>query len=124
MKFGGLSILTDNMDQIIQFYSKVFDVGIEPSDIHTVFQVGDLSIAIYAKAAAVRDMGFDFSQHNGSGTVTMDFEVDDVDAEYGRLRKMGVAFVNKPVTRTWGARSFQFRDPDGNIVTFRSWERQ
>jgi catechol 2,3-dioxygenase-like lactoylglutathione lyase family enzyme len=46
------------------------------------------------------------------------FEVEDVDAEYERLKALDVEFVMLPTTHPWGARSFWFRDPDGNIVDF------
>ena len=42
----------------------------------------------------------------------IEFEVDDVDALYGRLRKQGVKFIEKP-TNAWGEREARFLDPDG-----------
>ncbi len=48
------------------------------------------------------------------------FNVPDVDAEYKRLLLLGAEMLNEPTTHPWGARSFQFKDPDGNIVNFRS----
>ncbi len=44
--------------------------------------------------------------------VGIEFEVDDVDAFYGRLKKMGVKFIEKP-TNAWGEREARFVDPDG-----------
>ncbi len=44
--------------------------------------------------------------------VGIEFEVDDVDALYGRLRKLGVKFIEKP-TNAWGEREARFVDPDG-----------
>jgi catechol 2,3-dioxygenase-like lactoylglutathione lyase family enzyme len=52
------------------------------------------------------------------GSFTTMFEVEDVDAEYERLKALNVEFVMLPTTHPWGARSFWFRDPDGNIVDF------
>ena len=46
------------------------------------------------------------------------FNVDDVDAEYKRLLSQGAQMLNKPTTHPRGARSFQFKDPDGNILNF------
>ena len=48
------------------------------------------------------------------------FNIGDVDAEYNRLLPLGVEMLNKPTTHPWGARSVQFRDPDGNILNFRT----
>ena len=54
----------------------------------------------------------------GYGSYTIEFEVEDVDREFERLRSLGVEFVKEPTTQFWGRRSVWFRDPDGNIVNF------
>ena len=54
----------------------------------------------------------------GHGGFTLEFEVDDVDAEYERLKQKDVPIVKPPTTQPWGWRSVWFRDPDGNIVNF------
>ena len=48
--------------------------------------------------------------------VILDFLVDDVDAEYGRITALGVEWVMPPTTQPWGNRSMIFRDPAGNLV--------
>ncbi|MGN6793545.1 MAG: VOC family protein [Streptosporangiaceae bacterium] len=50
------------------------------------------------------------------GTLVLDFEVTDVDAEYPRVAALGVEWVMTPTTQPWGNRSMIFRDPDGNLV--------
>ena len=44
--------------------------------------------------------------------VGIEFEVDNVDSWYRRLRKLGVKFSDKP-KNAWGEREARFRDPDG-----------
>ena len=39
-------------------------------------------------------------------------EVDDIDAEHARLKKLGVA-VGELCNQPWGYRTFAFTDPDG-----------
>lgn len=119
MEFTGITLLTDDIKRLIHFYSNVFMTTIEENDVHSLFTIGGISIALYSKKAAEQDMEFDFHEYNGTGNVTLNFTVDDVDAEYERLLKQKVSFINRPVVRPWGAKSFQFRDPDGNILTFR-----
>jgi len=51
-------------------------------------------------------------------TAIIEFLVDDVDAEYDKLKQLVSDFVNKPTTMPWGNRSLLFRDPDGNLVNF------
>ena len=48
----------------------------------------------------------------GDQPVGIEFEVDDVDALYGKLKKLGVRFFEKP-TNAWGEREARFFDPDG-----------
>jgi len=43
--------------------------------------------------------------------VILDFLADDVDAEYERIRALGVVWVLPPTTQPWGNRSMIFRDP-------------
>ena len=49
-------------------------------------------------------------------TAIVEFRVDDVDAEFARLRDMIGEFVQEPTTMPWGNRSLLFRDPDGTLV--------
>jgi uncharacterized glyoxalase superfamily protein PhnB len=66
---------------------------------------------------------FHYVSAGGANNVIVGFNVDDVDAEYKRLLPLGVEMLNQPTTHPWAARSFQFKDPDGNILNFRSWPK-
>jgi catechol 2,3-dioxygenase-like lactoylglutathione lyase family enzyme len=50
------------------------------------------------------------------GQVQLHFEVDDVDAEYDRLRGEGLAFEGGPDDKPWGWRVASVRDPAGHTV--------
>ena len=50
------------------------------------------------------------------GSVIIEWQVDDVDAEYARLAPGTVDWVQTPTTMPWGNRSVLLRDPDGNLV--------
>ena len=54
----------------------------------------------------------------GQRALSIEFEVQDVDQEYVRLKSLNVKFVKEPTTQPWGRRSVWFRDPDGNLVNF------
>jgi predicted enzyme related to lactoylglutathione lyase len=49
-------------------------------------------------------------------SMILDFQVDDVDAEYERLKGDVGDWVQLPKTMPWGNRAMLFRDPDGNLV--------
>jgi catechol 2,3-dioxygenase-like lactoylglutathione lyase family enzyme len=48
--------------------------------------------------------------------VQLHFEVDDVDAEYERLRATSVSFDEAPEDKPWGWRVAALRDPAGHTV--------
>ena len=47
-------------------------------------------------------------------TLYVEVQVDDVNAEYERLKGLGVE-VSEPCDQHWGERNFSFRDPDGHM---------
>ena len=49
------------------------------------------------------------------------FVVDDVDAEYERLRRDGVAITTPVETEPWGERYFQVTDPNGVVIQLVEW---
>ncbi|MNN33303.1 Glyoxalase-like domain protein [compost metagenome] len=52
----------------------------------------------------------------GHGGCTIEVEVENVDEEYKRLKKLDVKFIKLPETYPWGRRSLWIQDTDGNIV--------
>ena len=49
---------------------------------------------------------------NGKGLI-LSFEVDDVDAEYARLKAAGLYIYQEMQDKPWGERSFVIDDPNG-----------
>lgn len=121
MNFTDICLITEDVKRLARFYEAVFQGKAEGDAVHSALPLPGMVLAIYSKRAAEQDMGFDFSRHWGTGGFTFGFDVADVDAESARMQKLGVEFVTSPTTWPWGARSFHFRDPDGNIVCFRTW---
>jgi catechol 2,3-dioxygenase-like lactoylglutathione lyase family enzyme len=119
MNFTGICLVTENVPRLVRFYTKILGCHAEGDDTHSEFTVGGLSLAIFTRQG-MEEMAPGSMQGAGCGNVTLGFEVDNVDAEYERLKALGVAFVKLPATYPWGARSVWFRDPDGNIIDFYS----
>jgi catechol 2,3-dioxygenase-like lactoylglutathione lyase family enzyme len=61
-----------------------------------------------------------FSVHEVTATVASEviiyFECGDLDAEYERLRALGVQFDSPPTDQRWLWREAYLRDPDGNVL--------
>jgi catechol 2,3-dioxygenase-like lactoylglutathione lyase family enzyme len=45
------------------------------------------------------------------------FAVDDIAAEYDKLRGKGVPFLGPPERMPWGGALAHFRDPESNVLT-------
>lgn len=120
MKFTDICIITNDVLKAAEFYETVFNVRAEGDNIHSFINAAGLGIAMYDRSEAEQVMGFDFS-HTGTGLITIGFDVDDVDAEYERIKALGIGGVTEPQVWPWGAKSFRFKDTDGNHIFFRSW---
>ncbi|OKP83684.1 hypothetical protein A3842_00280 [Paenibacillus sp. P3E] len=120
MLFSDVCLITEDVTTLTRFYEVVLHEKAVGDHIHSVIHTKGPGLAIYSKQAAESDMKFDFSRYWGSGNITLSFNVDDIDIEYERLKEFDVEFVTVPTTYPWGARSVHFRDPDGNIICFRS----
>jgi predicted enzyme related to lactoylglutathione lyase len=58
--------------------------------------------------------------HNADGLLLV-FVVDDVDAEYERIRSEGVEITTPIETEPWGERYFQVTDPCGVVLQLVQW---
>lgn len=117
MRFNGICLVTRDMERLRKFYEAVLQVGAEGDDTFTMLSTQGAALSIFTEEGMER-MAPDSMRDSGSGRYTLEFEVDDVDREFERLKALDVTFVKRPTTQTWGRRSVWFRDPDGNIINF------
>jgi predicted enzyme related to lactoylglutathione lyase len=117
MRFIGLCLITGDVPLLSEFYKKVLGVEGEGDSTHMELDAHGTSLAIFS-IEGMEQMAPGSMKDSGYGSFTINFEVEDVDTEYEKITKTGVSIVKPPQTHPWGARSFWFRDPDGNIVNF------
>lgn len=117
MKFTGICLITNNVPVLANFYTRVLGVKAEGDDVHVDLYTEGATISIFS-TEGMENMAPLSMKGAGYGSVTIGFEVKDVDAEYERLKTLDVQFVLLPTTHQWGNRSLWFRDPDGNIIDF------
>jgi len=115
MKFTDICFITDDVLQLRAFYEAVFGGKAEGDEVHTTLGVGGLHFTFMAE----KTEAFYYEYTGGVSNTILSFNVDDVDAEYRRLLSLGAEMLTQPTTHPWGARSFQCKDPDGNILNFR-----
>ena len=123
MLFTDITLITEDVLNLADFYEELFSISIEKNEVHTQFVIGSLRITLYSQRAAEYDMGFDFERYHGTGKMTIGFNLEEIDNEVLKLKELGVEFVAGPKTYPWGAKSVHFRDPDGNIICFRCWPK-
>ena len=109
MTLLGVCIYTDDAPRLAAFYETALEETPRREGTHYGFDRAQLAV-------------FD----PGDATVppvkcmSLMFAVPDLPAAYARLLRdiPGLAVESPPQRRPWGAYSFQFRDPDGNLLSF------
>ncbi|NLE78757.1 MAG: VOC family protein [Rhodococcus sp.] len=116
MKFVSTRIITADVEKAVAFYEMVTETsaiwGNElfaeiPTPVGTLAVGSDKTVALFGPGSA---------EPAANRTAIIEFLVDDVDAEYERLRGNIGEVVTEPTTMPWGNRALLFRDPDGNLI--------
>nr|WP_090280824.1 VOC family protein [Mycolicibacterium komanii]CRL77029.1 glyoxalase [Mycolicibacterium komanii] len=116
MKFLSVRITTSDVQRLVSFYETV--TGVDAMWANELFAeiatpVGALAIG---SDKTVPLFGVGSAKPAANLSAIVEFIVDDVDAEYDRLRGILEDVVTEPTTMPWGNRALLFRDPDGNLV--------
>lgn len=115
MKFASTRLVARDIQGMVAFYELV--TGREAQWLAPVFAeivTPGATLAI-GSAETVALMQPGSAEPGANHTAILEFMVEDVDAEYARL-KDSVALVHGPKTLPWGNRTVQFRDPEGTAV--------
>ncbi len=123
-KFTDICFITSDVLRLRTFYENLFGVKAEGDEIHSGLSIEGLTFVFDHVDIAEENPTFHYISAGGSNNMIVGFNVENVDAEYKRLLALGVEMLNEPTTHPWGARSFQFRDVDGNILNFRSFPKE
>lgn len=116
MKFISTRIITADVGRLVGFYEIVTGIsaiwGNElfaeiPTPIGTLAIGSEKTVPLFGEGSA---------EPAANRSAILEFIVEDVDAEYVRLREHVGEVVTVPTTMPWGNRALLFRDPDGNLV--------
>ncbi|SPM31103.1 VOC family protein [Mycobacterium terramassiliense] len=116
MKFVSTRIITADVNRLVDFYEMVTGVaavwGNElfaeiPTSVGTLAIGSDKTVPLFGAGSA---------EPAANRSAIVEFIVEDVDAEFERLRDRLAEVVTEPTTMPWGNRALLFRDPDGNLV--------
>jgi predicted enzyme related to lactoylglutathione lyase len=116
VKFASVRIITDDLDLLVGFYEQVTGVSAErPLPVFAELVLPGATLAIgHSDTVPLFSAGSAHAADNHSAII--EFQVDDVENEFERLKEFVTDWVQEPTTLPWGNRSILFRDPDGNLV--------
>jgi catechol 2,3-dioxygenase-like lactoylglutathione lyase family enzyme len=117
MRFYGICLVTRDVLRLRSFYEAILQVQAQGDDTFTMLLTSGAALSIFTEEGMER-MAPGSMKDSGGGRYTLEFEVEDVDKEFERLKALNIILVKPPTTQSWGRRSVWFRDPDGNIVNF------
>lgn len=116
MKLVSIRIITGDVKRLVGFYEMV--TGVSAIWGNELFAEIPTSVGVLAIGSdkTVPLFGQGCAEPAANRTAIIEFIVDDVDAEYERLRGHIFEVVTEPTTMPWGNRALLFRDPDGNLI--------
>jgi catechol 2,3-dioxygenase-like lactoylglutathione lyase family enzyme len=115
MDLASVRIITDNLDAMIGFYEDVTGTTAErPVPVFAELRFPSCTLALgHTSTTALFNNA---ARPARNETAIVEWVVDDVDAEYERLRPLVSDWEQEPTLMPWGNRSMLFRDPDGNLI--------
>ena len=115
MKFASTRLIAADIKALVGFYEKLTGrtaEWLEPAFAEIVTPAATLAIGSAETVALFKEGS---AEPAANRTAIMEFQVDDVEAEFARL-KDELEVVHEPKMMPWGNRAAQFRDPEGTLV--------
>ena len=118
-----VTLLVDDQDEALEFYTETLglvvrdDVAMEEEGMEGRWLTVSPSDREFPQIALTEADTAEKRERVGSQVadgVNLVFATDDFDAEYERLRAVGVEFHGEPMNNPWGTEAV-FEDPYGNV---------
>lgn len=112
MYLGEVCLETNDVIKMADFYRKILNIYSDCKDeVHQFIITEGITLSVYNNGEV---------KNNQNQNISIAFTVDDVDAEYERLLKLGICIIDAPKLQPWGAKNMHLCDTDGNHIYFRS----
>ena len=99
--------VTDDVERLAGFYAALLRARVALNEYYVEVPAGPASIGFCRRR---------FTESRACRDTVLDFLVDDVDAECGRVSRLGVDLVMPPTDQPWGSRAMLFADPEGHLI--------
>jgi uncharacterized glyoxalase superfamily protein PhnB len=116
MKFASTRLVAADIQTMVAFYEMA--TGLRAEWLAPVFAeiaTPGATLAI-GSAETVARWKEGSAEPGANRTACIEFQVENIDAEYERLKDK-VLLVHELKTMPWGNKTFQFRDPEGTLVS-------
>ena len=120
MEVTGLVLWTQDNTLSVKFYKKLGFEVLESNDRHTIVQLGMFKLYLVSMRDEDEFNTDSLAANKGKG-MYLYINVDDVDALYSALVKMGITPRSEPRDWDWGNREFIVKDPDNYKLCF--WQK-
>lgn len=114
-RFNGVSLITDDVAGLTEFYGECFGVPVERLGDFAWVQLPGATLSIFT-STGMADMAPGWQGDAGHRSMTLEIEVDDVEATLARANALDVTVVKPVTTQPWGRTSAWFQDPDQNLI--------
>lgn len=112
----GCSLTCKNIDASIKWYQEALGFAVDMTfEVNgklggAIISAGDIRIVLNQDDGK---LGWDRVKGQGLYLQLNVATAKDVDAAAARIKAAGGTLIDEPADRPWGARMFQFKDPDG-----------
>ena len=116
-RLGAITLFVTDRDEAKRWYGLVLDrESIWQDEVSVVFRLGDVMINLLHASAGESFIAPDAVGDAATAIrAVATIDVDDVDAEIARIRSLGIEPSLEPITRPWGPRTANLRDPFGHV---------
>lgn len=115
MKIGEVSLLTNDVRRLANFYKELLEIENDSEDETHQFLISEgTTLTVYNDGSI---------KNNQNQNICLAFTVDDIEKEYKKILSMGAVIIEEPTKRPWGAINMSFYDPDNNMIFFRCFQK-